>query len=237
VGLLLVLIFTQQVVFGGFEQLFSLFTLSRLGLAARGNSILFVYIGIIVVAVQGYYIGKWSRKFGERRLIFAGLGLLAIGMLLTALTPRVPLPGYSQASLTNEITASGSMRAHENPTTQNIPVELPDESRRGWLGLAWILVATIPASIGGGMLQPTINSLITKRIEAGEIGGMLGISAALLSGANAIAPVLWGAIFQGLGASWPFILGSALLAGLLLVALRAIQPGSEGVPAKAESGS
>lgn len=237
VGLLLVLIFSQQVVFGGFEQLFSLFTLSRLGLAARGNSILFVYIGIIVVAVQGYYIGKWSRKFGERRLIYAGLGLLAIGMLLTALTPRIPLPSYSQASLTSEITASGSMRAHENPTTQNIPVELPDESQRGWLGLAWILVATIPVSIGGGMLQPAINSLITKRIKTGEIGGMLGISAALLSGANAVAPVLWGAIFQGLGPSWPFIFGSALLVGLLLVALRAIQPGAEVVLAKAESSS
>ncbi|MCU0487411.1 MAG: MFS transporter [Anaerolineales bacterium] len=237
VGLLLVLIFSQQVVFGGYEQLFSLFTLSRLGLAARGNSILFVYIGIIVVAVQGYYIGKWSRKFGERRLIYTGLGLLAIGMLLTALTPRIPLPGYSQASLTSEITASGSIRAHENPTTQNIPVKLPDESRRGWLGLAWILIATIPASIGGGMLQPIINSLITKRIEAGEIGGILGISAALLSGANAVAPVLWGAIFQELGPSWPFIFGSALLVGLLLVALHAIQPGAEVVLTKAESGS
>jgi MFS transporter, DHA1 family, tetracycline resistance protein len=77
------------------------------------------------------------------------------------------------------------------------------------------------------MLQPTINSLITKRIDIGEIGGMLGISAALLSAANAIAPLLWGAVFQALGPSWPFILGGILLLILLVVALRMIQPGRE----------
>ncbi len=77
------------------------------------------------------------------------------------------------------------------------------------------------------MLQPTINSLITKRISVSEIGGMLGISAALLSGANAIAPLLWGAIFQALGPSWPFLMGAILLLVLLVFAMRFIQPGSE----------
>jgi MFS transporter, DHA1 family, tetracycline resistance protein len=227
VGFLLILIFAQQIVFGGFEQLFSLFTLSRLGLAARGNSMIFVYIGVIVVAVQGYYIGKWSRKFGDRRLIYAGLALLAIGTVMIALTPRIPLPSYSQTQLTAEITTSGNMRAHENPTTQNIPVQLPPDTNNGWLGIAWLLAAVIPVAIGGGMLQPTINSLITKRIEVGEIGGMLGISAALLSGANAVAPVLWGIIFQALGPSWPFLLGGILLVVLLFISMRMIQPGRE----------
>jgi hypothetical protein len=32
----------------------------------------------------------------------------------------------------------------------------------------------VPASIGGGLLQPGLNSLITKRIRPDEIGGMLG---------------------------------------------------------------
>ncbi len=227
VGLLLVLIFAQQVVFGGFEQLFSLFTLSRLGLAARGNSILFVYIGIIVVAVQGYYIGKWSRKFGDRRLIFAGLALLASGIMMTALTPRIPPPSYSQQEMQAELTSGRSLRVQENPTTQNLPVQLPSDENTGWLGVAWILVAMIPTAIGGGMLQPAINSLITKRIDPGEIGGMLGISVALLSAANAIAPLVWGLIFGTLGPSWPFILGGLVLLVLLLISVRMLKPGSE----------
>ncbi|MCA9961327.1 MAG: MFS transporter, partial [Anaerolineales bacterium] len=84
VGILLVLMFAQQIAFGGFEQLLSLFTLTRLGLNASGNAVVFVFVGIIVVAVQGGFIGPWSRKYGDRRLVFGGLGLLAVGLALVA---------------------------------------------------------------------------------------------------------------------------------------------------------
>jgi DHA1 family tetracycline resistance protein-like MFS transporter len=227
VGLLLALIFAQQIAFGGFEQLLSLFTLNRLGLDASGNSIIFVFVGVIVVAVQGGLIGSWSRKFGDRKLVYFGLGLLAAGLVLTSLTPRQPMPGYSQAALQAELTASGSFRTHENPTTRHVPVGLPPDTNNGWLGLGWILVAMIPAAIGGGVLQPGLNSLITKRVAPEEIGGMLGISAAFLSGANAIAPVLGGVIFETFGSQAPFLLGGILLALLLVLALRLIRPGRE----------
>jgi DHA1 family tetracycline resistance protein-like MFS transporter len=227
VGLLLVLIFAQQIAFGGFEQLLSLFTLSRLGLNASGNAIIFVFVGIIVVMVQGGFIGPWSRKLGDRKLAYIGLGLLAAGLALTALTPRQPMPNYNKTALEMELNARPENRGHEMPTTNNVAVELPPDDNNGWLGLAWILVAMIPASIGGGVLQPAINSLITKRIEPVEIGGMLGISAALLSGANAIAPLLGGAIFQAWGSSAPFLLGGIVLALLLLFATQTIKPGRE----------
>ncbi len=227
VGLLLVLMFAQQIAFGGFEQFLALFTLNRLGMNASGNSIIFVYVGVIVVIVQGGLIGRWSRQYGDRKLIYAGLLTLAVGLSLAALTPRQPLPGYSQESLARELSASGSFRTHENPTTQNLAVDLPPDGSNGWLGLAWILVAMIPASIGGGILQPAINSLITKRIEGSEVGGMLGISSALLSGANAIAPLLMGFLFQIWGSSAPFLFAGLLMAVLLLAAWRWITSGRE----------
>ncbi|HSO26424.1 MAG TPA: MFS transporter [Anaerolineales bacterium] len=227
VGILLALIFAQQLAFGGFEQLLALFTLNRLGLNASGNAVIFVFVGVIVVAVQGYFIGKWSRRLGDRRLIFLGLGLLAVGLTLLAFTPRQPPPWYSQAALTQELAESGDFRTHENPTTQSLAIDLPSDENSGWLGLVWILGAMIPVSVGGGILQPGINSLITKRVERGEIGGMLGISAAFLSGANAIAPVLGGAIFAALGPSWPFLLGGLLMGALWALALAQVKPGRE----------
>ena len=104
---------------------------------------------------------------------------------------------------------------------------LPEESDKGWLGLAWLMVALVPASIGGGILQPALNSLITKRIEPDEVGGTLGISAALVSGANAIAPLFGGALFQALGSTAPFLTGGLIMAALLLFAWRMVQPGRE----------
>lgn len=233
VGFLLVLMFAQQIAFGEFQQLLSLFTLSRLGLNASGNAVIFAFVGVIIVAVQGGLIGMWSRKFGDRRLIQTGLGLLAIGLLLTALTPAQPAPWYSRQALTAEFNASrqasgkvgraASPAGHQTPPTQNIQIALPDDTNKGWLGLAWILIAMIPAAIGGSVLQPSVNSLLTRRVKPDEVGGILGISAAFLSGANAWAPVLGGALFQAFGPAVPFAAGSLLLAVLWVIARRAIK--------------
>ncbi|PIE81558.1 MAG: hypothetical protein CSA11_04270 [Chloroflexi bacterium] len=227
VGLLLVLMFAQQLAFGGFEQLLALFTLSNLGFNASGNAVLFVYIGVIVVAVQGYFIGKWSRRFGDRRLMFGGLALLAVGLVLMGLTPRQPTPGYSLAALEAELSESGNPTVGETPTAADISIDLPPDDHNGWLGMVWIMLAMVPVSIGGGILRPAINSLITKRISAQEAGGMLGISSSFSSAANAIAPVIGGIMFQAFGLRSPFLAGGILMALLLFAAIRVIMPGRE----------
>jgi DHA1 family tetracycline resistance protein-like MFS transporter len=224
-GPLFILIFFQQFVFFGFESLITLFTLNRLGMNGSSNTVLFVYVGIIIVLVQGYFIGRWSRRFGERKLIFAGLALLAVGLIMTALTPPQPVPWYSEQAIAQELVANESGAATEgSAAVQDVSVTLPTDDHNGWLGLGWLLVAMIPTSIGGGLLSPSINSTITKRVQPSEVGAMLGISAALVSGANALSPLIGGATFQGLGASAPFLVGGLLLAGLLVFATQRIKP-------------
>lgn len=227
VGLLLFLIFAQQLAFGGFEQLLSIFTLNRLGLNASGNAIIFVFIGVIIVAVQGGLVGRWSRAYGDRRLIFAGLGLLAIGLTSLAFTPEQPPPWYSRDALAAELSAPEVTTQGEAPSPVDTAVELPSDENTGWLGLLWILAAMVPVAVGGGVLQPTINSLITKRVEPVDIGGMLGISAAFLSAANALAPVMGGAIFEAIGPTALFLIWGGLMGLLLLIALRRLTPGRE----------
>jgi DHA1 family tetracycline resistance protein-like MFS transporter len=185
-------------------------------LNASGNSIIFVFVGILVVSVQGYFIGKWSRKFGEKWLIRFGLIMIAAGLLLTSFTPKVPPPWYSQAAVSAELSGSRNLPG-ETPPTQSLQIPLPSDAHKGWLGLGWILLAMVPAAIGGGVLQPSINSLLTRNVTPAEIGGTLGISAALLSAANALAPVIGGALFQSVGPGAPYWAG-AILTGLLFVA-------------------
>lgn len=227
VGILLILMFAQQLAFGGFEQLLALFTLSNLGFNASGNTIIFVYVGVIVVMVQGYFIGKWSRRFGDRRLLYGGLALLSVGLLFMAFTPRQPTPNYSQAALEEELNSSGRDMTGETPPTEDIAVDLPPDDNNGWLGIIWMLLAMIPLSIGGGILRPAINSLITKRVEHLEVGGMLGISSSFSSAANAIAPLIGGIMFQAIGPRSPFLAGGILMGILLLIAVRTIKPGRE----------
>ena len=226
VGFLLVLMFVQQLAFGGFEQLLALFTLNVLGLSAKGNALIFVFIGILVVVVQGGLIGKWSRRYGDRRLVYVGMLLLAGGLIMMAFTPSQPLPGYSQAALTSELTNTGQSDLDAQAsvsTAEDILVDLPDDGNTGVLGLLWLLVAMIPLSIGGGILRPSINSLITKGVEHQEVGGVLGVASSSTSAANAIAPLIGGLFFQLFGPRSPFIVGGLVVALLAVVSLQRLR--------------
>jgi len=217
IGFLLILMFFYQIAFGGYEQLFSLFTLNRLGMDARDTSGLFVLAGLFIVVVQGGFVGRWSKKYGDRWLVLLGLSTLAIGLILTSLTPAVPVPWYDKASVEASISGSNSVSSF-----QNIHVTLPNDTNNGWLGGIWLLLASFPAALGGGVLMPAINSLITKAADKKEVGGMLGISSSFYSAANAIAPLFYGSLFQWFGSTTPFLLGGLILAVLWFFAPRLV---------------
>ncbi len=217
VGFLLILMFTQQLVFGGFEQLLALFTLERLGFNASGNAVLFVFLGLIVVGVQGGAIGKWSRRFGDVKLIYGGLALLAIGLIFSAFTPRQPPPWYSQTAIEEELNKQEDGRIQPNQ------IQLPPDDDKGWLGTGWLLLVLIPVAIGGSILRPTINSVITKRVSPLEIGGILGVSTAFSSLANFAAPIMGGAVFQWAGATALFLIWGGAVFALFLIARRKLE--------------
>jgi len=218
VGFLLVIMFFYQVAFGGYEQLFALFTLSRLGMSATDTAGLFALAGVFIIIVQGGLIGRWSRKKGDRWLVILGVSTLAIGLLGTASTPRVPVPWYDQVKVLEGLAGQSDLTL----STQSIKVTLPDETGKGWLGIVWLVVASFPAALGGGVLHPAVNSLITKTSNKTEVGEMLGISAGFYSAANAIAPLFYGSLFQWLGAPVPFFVGGAILLILWMYTPRAI---------------
>jgi len=220
VGILLILMAAQQLAFGGYEQFFSLFTLNRLGMGATDTSGLFVFAGLFIVVIQGGFVGRWSKKYGDRWLVMVGLSALSVGLILTALTPQIPVWWYNQTKIMAEVAGN---------TTRSINVDLPPEASKGWLGIVWMLVASVPAALGGGVLHPAINSLLTKSVDSNETGGMLGISSSMYSLGNAVAPLFYGTLFGLFGAPVPFILGGILLGVLWVIATRRVKPlGSEG---------
>ncbi len=218
IGFLLLVMFFYQIAFGGYEQLFSLFTLTRLGMDATSTAGLFALAGIFIVIVQGVLIGRWSRQKGDRWLVILGVSTLAIGLIGTSLTPRIPVPWYNQSKVLESLAGQSSIQV----STQTIKVTLPDEAAKGWFGIVWLLVVSFPAALGGGLLHPAVNSLITKASEKSEVGSMLGISAGFYSAANAIAPLFYGTLFQWLGAPVPFFAGGVILAILWIFAPRVI---------------
>jgi len=213
-AILLIVMFAQQLIFFGYESLLGLFTLTRLGLLGRGNAALFLLIGLILVAVQLRYIGRWSARLGEARLASLALGLLALGLLLTATTPQSPHPLYVRELVERDLL--NAQPSAPEALLGGLGVELPADENRSFSGLIWLMAAIVPVSIGAGLIRPALNSLITQRVAAYEYGRALAVSAALASAANASAPFIAGLLFQQAGSSAPFLIGGILMAGLCI---------------------
>ncbi len=60
------------------------------GGSARKAGMLFAYIGVLMVAMQGGLIGWFNRRFGERKLVAAGTLLMTNGLLLAPLCHSIP---------------------------------------------------------------------------------------------------------------------------------------------------
>ena len=216
-GLLLLLMFAQQIIFFGFESLLGLFTLTRLGFLAQGNAALFLLVGIILVIVQMRFVGPWSERYGERRMVVAALLLLATGLLLTGTTPEQTHPFYVRELVARDLL--GQDAGQTEMMIGELGVQLPANGNNGLAGVIWLVVALLPISIGAALIRPCLNSLITKSVGADEYGRALGVSSALVSAANALAPLLAGLTFQLYGASVPFIVGAVMMAGLCALSM------------------
>jgi DHA1 family tetracycline resistance protein-like MFS transporter len=93
-----------------------------------------------------------------------------------------------------------------------------------------LLVVLIPLALAGGVLNTTVNSALTKVVRVEEVGGILGLSAALESATRVLSPTLGGVLLDFLGAWAPGIAGALVTAWLTLFIWRRVydrQPASE----------
>jgi MFS family permease len=216
VNLLLVLIFAQQVIFFGFEALLGLYTLNRAGMLGQANAILFLWAGVVLVMVQMRGIGKLARKWGERRLALFALAMLGVGLLLLAATPQQPHLFYVQRAALHELAslAPDSTEA----VIGAIQVPLPTDEGRGIGAVLWLFAGVVPVAVGAGLIRPALNAMLTKRAGEGQFGSVLGASSAMVSAANAVAPILAGLAFQAYGPTAPFWIGGGAMLVLWVVA-------------------
>jgi MFS transporter, DHA1 family, tetracycline resistance protein len=212
---LLILMFFQQIIFFGFESLLGIFVLSRIGFLAQGNALVLIVVGVVLVMVQARFIGKWTKKYGEFRVICMALAFLAVGLTLVALTPSQAHPLYTRAAAERYLLSQRPSGTES--IIGDIQVQIPSDAGRGFGGMFWLFIAVIPVSVGAALIRPSLNSLMTKRVNKEEFGAILGASAALVSAADAVAPLLSGWLFQTYGHGVPYLAGGLLMS--LLFAL------------------
>jgi MFS family permease len=157
------------------ESTFVLLCKALLDMEMFGVGLVFAYIGLLMVLVQGGLIGPLARRFGELRLATVGPWLTATGLL-----------------------AAAAMSLHGQWPFQ--------------LGLILMLLICPIVSLGNGLTNPSMTSLISLQAGQREQGGTLGISHTLSSLARVVVSPVATAMFYwhpGL----PYAVGGGLLAG------------------------
>jgi DHA1 family tetracycline resistance protein-like MFS transporter len=80
----------------------------------------------------------------------------------------------------------------------------------------WVLlVVLVPLALGSGVLNVVVNSALTKSVYPEEVGGILGLSAALGSAARVVSPVVAGFLLGQVSTAAPGILGALLMGWLV----------------------
>lgn len=85
-----------------------------------------------------------------------------------------------------------------------------------------LLIILAPLALAGGVLNTVLNSVLTKAVDPEEVGGTLGLSAALESLSRVISPSAGGLLLEMLGSWAPGVAGAALTAWLSSFVFRRI---------------
>jgi len=72
-----------------FQGTFALFAADKVGFGPKEMGILFAVLGMVSVIIQGGLVGRLVKRFGDVKLVKAGLFAGAAGMLLMLLAPNV----------------------------------------------------------------------------------------------------------------------------------------------------
>jgi DHA1 family tetracycline resistance protein-like MFS transporter len=74
-----------------FQTIFTLWAKDRLGLSAQTTAYILAYVGLLLVIVQGGVVGRLSKRYSDRQLIFWSILIQVPALLLWAFTPSVPV--------------------------------------------------------------------------------------------------------------------------------------------------
>ena len=171
---LLAVFFLAILAFAGMEATFALWAMAQFGWGPAQIGYVFTYVGLLSAVMQGGLIGRLTARFGEEKLLIAGLALIAAGLLL------VPL-------------------AHDLPV---------------------LILAVSGLALGMGAMQPSLNSLISRRAGADRQGEVMGVAQSVGSLSRVLGPLLAGVLFAGLGRNSPYFCGMALVIGAAFISWR-----------------
>lgn len=180
--------------FSAMEASFGLWAESRYAWTAREVGLSFMIVGLVSALNQGLVAGRLARRFGEARVLAAGMLLFGASLILQVAAPPVWFPA-TQIDLGLFV----------------IPVSA------GWI----IPIVMGIGACGMSLAMPNISALISRASPPDRQGAMLGLNMATGSMARIVGPMVAGVLYSAIGSDWPFLVGAALTVPAAMMAINA----------------
>ncbi len=180
--------------FSAMESVFGLWAETRYAWDAREVGLSFMVVGIVSALNQGFFAGRLARRFGEARVLAAGMLLFGASLVAQVVAPTAWFPAVSL-----------------DLGLWTLPV------LQGWI----IPLVMALGACGMSLAMPNISALISRSTPPDQQGAMLGLNMASGSVARIFGPVIAGALYSILGHDWPFLVGAALTVPAAVMAINA----------------
>ena len=87
----------------------------------------------------------------------------------------------------------------------------------------WLVVAMLMVMYGFSIINPSLNSLISRRVVVGNHGQAMGIGRSATTLARVFGPAWAGFLFAALGKDWPFYAGAVVMVVVIALGLRVVR--------------
>ncbi len=128
-GILFLIFFIVNLAFSNLETVFALYIDKVFNYTTKEAGYFFAMIGLISATVQGVFIGRFSKKFGEKKLIIGSLLLLGLSFILLPIFKQVVFFTIFMAFI------AFSLGLHNPSVTSLISKNATKEEQGGVLGI------------------------------------------------------------------------------------------------------
>ncbi|SDL95517.1 Predicted arabinose efflux permease, MFS family [Halogranum gelatinilyticum] len=185
---LVVAYFLVSVAFSGIQVMFIPFAADIYGYNATQTAFLLTYIGVLGVINQGVVVGRLSRVVSEPRIAIMGASLLLVALAAIPFSPE----------LGTLLPAVGG------------PAYLTRE-------LLALLVVLATLSLGNGLLNVALSTLVSTSASADKQGSAFGVTQGAGSLGRTVGPPTMAALYAAVTYWSPFVAGAVLVIPILAI--------------------
>ncbi len=147
-GAVFIILFIITLAFSAIPVIVPLLGIAFFGFGEVEMSYFFMYIGVVQIALQGFLIGRLTKRWGEEKLIILGSLLMMLGVFIMPLTPNIAVFFSSLTMISSGIGTLNTV------LPSFISKRTAADEQGGMLGVVQSVgsIARIPGPLIGGLI-------------------------------------------------------------------------------------